>query len=51
MKILFQPGEESSLGALKMLETDVCDDVELFWGLHADPTNEAGVIGLRAGYL
>lgn len=51
VKILFQPGEESSLGALKMLETDVCDDVELFWGLHADPTNEAGVIGLRAGYV
>ena len=51
VKILFQPGEESSLGALKMLETDVCDDVEFFWGLHADPTNEAGVIGLRAGYV
>ena len=49
VKILFQPGEESSLGALKMLETDVCDDVERFWGLHADPTNEAGVIGLREG--
>lgn len=51
VKILFQPGEESSLGALKILETDVCDDVEFFWGLHADPTNEAGVIGLRAGYV
>ena len=49
VKLLFQPGEESSLGALKILETDVCDDVQLFWGLHADPTNEAGVIGLREG--
>lgn len=51
VKLLFQPGEESSLGALKMLETDVCDDVERIWGLHADPTNEAGVIGLREGYV
>ncbi|HJA94639.1 MAG TPA: amidohydrolase [Candidatus Eisenbergiella merdipullorum] len=49
VKILFQPGEESSLGALKMLETDVMKDVERIWGLHADPTNAAGVIGLREG--
>ena len=51
VKIIFQPGEESSLGALKVLETDVMEDVERIWGLHADPTNEAGPLGIREGYV
>ncbi len=51
VKIIFQPGEESSLGALKILETDVMEDVERIWGLHADPTNEAGTLGIREGYV
>lgn len=51
VKIIFQPAEESSLGALKVLETDVFDDVAQIWGIHADPTNEAGVIGIREGYV
>lgn len=51
VKIIFQPAEESSLGALKILETDVMEDVERIWGLHADPTNAAGVLGIREGYV
>ena len=51
VKIIFQPGEESSLGALKILETDVMTDVEKIWGIHADPTNETGVLGIREGYV
>ncbi|MCM1136125.1 MAG: amidohydrolase [Clostridium sp.] len=51
VKILFQPGEESSLGALKILETDVMAGVERIWGIHADPTNETGVLGIREGYV
>lgn len=51
VKIIFQPAEESSLGALKILETGVMEDVEKIWGLHADPTNEAGVLGIREGYV
>lgn len=51
VKIIFQPAEESSLGALKILKTDVMDDVERIWGIHADPTNEAGVLGIREGYV
>ncbi len=51
VKIIFQPAEETSLGALKILETDVMDDVERIWGIHADPTNEAGVLGIREGYV
>lgn len=51
VKIIFQPAEESSLGALKILETDVMEDVDRIWGIHADPTNERGVIGVREGYV
>lgn len=51
VKIIFQPGEETSLGALKILETDVMEDVELIWGIHADPTNEVGTLGIREGYV
>lgn len=51
VKIIFQPAEESSLGALKILETDVMEDVEKIWGLHADPTNNTGVVGIREGYV
>ena len=51
VKIIFQPGEESARGALKILETDVMDDVKRIWGLHADPTNETGVVGIREGYV
>lgn len=51
IKIIFQPAEESSLGALKILETDVMNDVERIWGIHADPTNETGCVGIREGYV
>lgn len=51
VKIIFQPAEETSLGAFKILETDVMEDVEYVWGIHADPTNEAGTIAIREGYV
>lgn len=51
VKIIFQPAEETSLGALKILETDVMDDVKCVWGFHADPTNDVGTIGIREGYV
>lgn len=51
VKIVFQPAEESSLGALKILETGAVDDADFAWGFHADPTNDAGVLGLREGYV
>lgn len=51
VKIIFQPAEESSLGALKILETDAAADVEYIWGLHADPTNETGTLGIREGWV
>lgn len=51
VRIIFQPAEETSLGALKILETNVMDDVEKIWGFHADPTNAAGTIAIREGYV
>lgn len=51
VKIVFQPAEESSLGALKILETDIMENVDFVWGFHADPTNAIGVIGIREGYV
>lgn len=51
VKFIFQPAEEESHGALKILETDVMEDVEYIWGFHADPTNAVGVIGIREGYV
>lgn len=51
VKIIFQPAEETSLGALKILETDVMEDVEWIWGIHSDPTNEAGTIAIREGFV
>lgn len=51
VKIIFQPAEETSLGALKILETDVMEDVGRIWGFHADPTNAAGTVAIREGYV
>lgn len=51
VKFIFQPAEEESHGALKILETDVMDDVPYIWGFHADPTNAVNVIGIREGYV
>ncbi len=51
VKVIFQPGEETSVGAMKILETDVMQDVQKIWGFHADPTNEPGVLGIREGYV
>lgn len=51
IKFIFQPAEEESHGALKILKTDVMDDVPYIWGFHADPTNAVNVIGIREGYV
>lgn len=51
VKLIFQPAEEESHGAFKILETGVMEDVERIWGFHADPTNAVGVIGIRGGYV
>lgn len=49
VKVIFQPAEESSLGALKIIETGVLDDVEAIFGIHAEPNLPAGTLGISEG--
>ena len=51
IRILFQPGEEINYGALAIMETGMVEDVEEFYGIHTDPTLEAGVLGIREGSI
>jgi len=49
IKILFQPAEESSNGAEKVLETNVLSDVKAIFGIHANPDLKVGEIGIVEG--
>ena len=48
-KIVFQPGEESSLGVVKIMDSHVMDDCTIVLGFHADPTNPIHTLGLSHG--
>lgn len=41
LKLVFQPGEETLLGAKRMIEHGVIDDVDEFFGIHLRPVQEA----------
>lgn len=49
VKLIFQPAEESSLGALKIIETGVLDDVDAIFGLHSSSEFEVGTLGIKEG--
>ena len=49
IKILFQPAEESSVGALEVIKTKVLDDVDAIYGLHTDITLPVGTVGIVSG--
>lgn len=49
IKLIFQPAEEGGLGAKKMVESGVLDDVDAFFGLHVWSSLPTGVLGLREG--
>ena len=51
VKFFFQPAEESSYGALKILEAGAFDDVERTWGFHAAPSFDTGVLGISPRYV
>lgn len=51
VKILFQPAEESSVGALEVIKTGVLDDVEAIYGLHTDITLPVGSLGISSGSI
>ena len=49
VKVIFQPGEETSDGATRMIATGLLDDVEEFYALHTYPGFEAGTLGIKTG--
>lgn len=49
VKVIFQPGEESSLGALKIVESGALADVSLIFGIHTDIHFPVGTFGIKAG--
>ncbi len=51
VKILFQPAEESSVGALEVIKTGVLDDVDGIYGLHTDITLPVGTVGIVSGSI
>lgn len=50
-RILFQPAEETAVGALEMIEAGALEGVHALLALHLDPSRDAGKIGVRYGVL
>jgi len=48
-RAIFQPAEETCIGALAMIEAGALVNVDSILALHMDPTRPVGTIGLRAG--
>ncbi|QNN22168.1 amidohydrolase [Planctomycetales bacterium ZRK34] len=48
-RAIFQPAEETCIGALAMVEAGAVVGVEALLGVHMDPTRPVGTVGLRAG--
>lgn len=51
VRILFQAAEETGIGAVDVLNTNVLEDVDLIFGIHNDPTLAVGDLGTKAGAL
>lgn len=49
VKLIFQPAEESSLGALTIIETGVLEDVKAIFGIHSSSEFPVGTLGIREG--
>ena len=49
VKVIFQPAEEVNIGAVRMADTGLLDDVQMFLAGHTDPRYPAGVLGIRPG--
>lgn len=51
IKFFFQPAEETTGGALPMIEENVLDGVEYVYGLHVMPYLKTGMIEIKKGQL
>lgn len=50
-RCVFQPAEETGVGALEMIKEGVLEHAAGILALHVDPTLETGVVGVREGAL
>lgn len=48
-RAIFQPAEESAVGAREMVDAGAADGLRGILALHVDPTRRTGTIGVRAG--
>ena len=51
VKFVFQPAEETTTGALQILETGILDDVDVIFGLHCCAACPRGTIITREGFM
>ena len=51
IKLIFQPAEESSLGALKIIETGILEDVSAIFGIHSASNFPVGTLGIKEGAM
>ncbi|GHU44291.1 hydrolase [Spirochaetia bacterium] len=49
VKLVFQPAEEASGGAVQVMETGALDDVSEIYGMHVGPESENGIIAISPG--
>ena len=49
VRLLFQPGEESGIGAQTIIDQGAADDVDYFFGMHVMEFNPVGVFAGRPG--
>lgn len=50
-RALLQPAEETSLGAIEMVEAGAVDNVSAIVGMHVEPERRIGKVGFRSGTL
>ena len=51
LRLIFQPAEEISKGAQRLVEQGVLEGVHAILGIHVDPTIPVGEVGIRYGTL
>ena len=49
VKVIFQPAEEVNVGAARLVDTGLLDDVQMFLAGHTYPWFPAGTLGIRPG--
>lgn len=49
VKMIFQPSEENTLGAKKIIDQGVLDDVDIIFGLHLFSDMQTGMISIEEG--